>query len=250
MESQVFNNVKFAKAKTIARFNLFQKIAKPFQFLQVLVVCALVFLSLKHIPTVVRISGECWLKLSAYLFNYHVVFLTGNAIIVLLFVLCRQNEVSRNHTAAGDLFDDCVKHREVHQCLSSVSISNTENELIPPDGEEGGGGGDEVIEEKRILCTDYNINSVAKCDEVTMAIEKATWQIKRFQWMQSEKLKREITVKPLRKLRRSETENLRMTPIAGADIETLSNEEFQRTVQAFIYKHRRFFLEQKLAESK
>ncbi|KAL2498390.1 hypothetical protein Adt_23940 [Abeliophyllum distichum] len=246
MESQVFINVNFEKAKTIARFNLFQIIAKPFQFLQVLVVCALVFLSLKHIdiPTVVRILS----KRSAYLFNYHVVFLTWNAIIVLLFVLCRQNELSRNHSAAGDLFDDCVKHSEVHQCLSSVSISTTENELIPPDGEDG--GGDEGIEEKRILCTDYNINSVAKCDEVTMVIEKATWQIKRFQWKQSEKLKREIAVKPMRKLRRSETENIRMTPIAGADIETLSNEEFQRTVQAFIYKHRRFFLEQKLAESK
>ncbi|CAI9753421.1 unnamed protein product [Fraxinus pennsylvanica] len=238
MKSGVFSNAKFEKAKTIARFNSYRKIAKPFRFLQVSVVCALVFWSLTYIPTAVRISGEWLLKLCAYLFNYHVVFL--NAIILLIFVLCRQNEVSRNHSAAGDLVHDFVKHSEVHPRLSSVSIFVSENELIPPEMvvEEEGGGGDEDIEEKRILCTDYDPNSVANCDEITMAIEKATKEIKRFQRIQSPQ-----------KPQRSKTENLRMTPLVGAEIERLSNEEFQRTVQTFICRHHKLFLEQKLAES-
>lgn len=238
MKSGVFNNAKFEKAKTIARFNSFRKITEAFRFLHVSVVCVLVFWSLTHTPTAVRITGEWLLKQCAYLFNYHLVFL--NAIILLIFVLCRQNEVSRNHSAAGDLLHDYVEHSEVHPRLSSVSISVTENELIQPEMviEEQGGSGNEDIEEERILCADYDANSVAKCDEITMAIEKAAREIKRFQRIQS-----------LRKLRRSETNNSRMTPLVGAEIERLSNEEFQRTVQAFICKHRKLFLEQKLAES-
>lgn len=239
----VFDNVKFEKAKAIARFNRFRKINKIWQILEVFLFFALVSWSSKRVPAALRISGHFVLEISSYLLNHHVVFLIGNVIIILLFVLCRQNDAG-NVTGNGDFYDDYVKHSVAGKRSSSVSESERTTRPVMADAtavEVGGGG-----EEKHITVSPESMEK----DDVAVAIEIASRQIKKFQRTQSEKLKREIAVKPRRELRRSDTEKCWLvssgerqitgtTSFVGAEIDTLSSEDFQRAVDAFIQRSKK-----------
>ncbi|KAL0432405.1 UNVERIFIED_CONTAM: hypothetical protein Slati_2574800 [Sesamum latifolium] len=231
MEPRVFDDVKFEKEKAVARFNRFRRLVKLWQLLEVLVVFGLISWSSARVPAVLRITGGYFVEVSTYLFNHHVVFLIGNAIIVLLFMLCRQSD-DVSLSGSGDFYDDYVKYSEAAHRRETTTT-------LPDDmpAEESGS----VTGEKQIVLRADETKRIPQCDDVAAAIEKATRQINRFQRTQSEKLKQEIAVRPRRELRRSETENNRETVSSGpsdaSEIETLSNEEFRRRVDAFIDKH-------------
>ncbi|KAI3464925.1 hypothetical protein Pfo_021588 [Paulownia fortunei] len=238
MESPVFDIVRFEKEKAIARFNRFRRIAKLWQIFEVLVVLGLISWTSARVPAVLKLAAGYFVQFSTFLFNHHVVFLIGNAIIVLLVLLCRQND-SSNLSGGSDLYDEYVKHSEAaHQREPPLTPpSPTPDTAHSPSAE--GGSGDE--EKQIVVCTEETM-AIPQCDDVAAAIEKATRQIKRFQRTQSEKLKREIGVRPQPELRRSQTQNRRETVSSGersdaADMESLSSEEFRRTVDAFIDKH-------------
>ncbi|KAL0391956.1 UNVERIFIED_CONTAM: hypothetical protein Sradi_2418400 [Sesamum radiatum] len=226
----VFDNVKFEKEKAVARFNRFRRLVKLWQLFEVFVVFGLISWSSARVPAVLRIAGGYFVEVSTYLFNHHVVFLIGNAIIVLLFMLCRQND-DVSLSGSGDFYDDYVKYSEAAHRRETTTL------LEDMPAQESGS----VSGERQIVLRTDETNRIPQCDDVAAAIEKATRQINRFQRTQSEKLKQEIAVRPRRELRRSETENNRETvsssPSDASEIETLSNEEFQRRVDAFIDKH-------------
>lgn len=237
----MFDIVKFEKEKAIARFNCFRRIAKLWQFFEVLVVLGLISWSSVRVPAVFKAAVGYLVEFSTYLFNHHVVFLIGNAIIILLFLLCRRNDTV-NLSGGGDFYSDYVKHSE------AAAHQREPTELPPPfpapdtaySPSAEGGSGDE--EKQIVVCTEETMAIPPQCDDVAAAIEKATRQIKRFQRTQSEKLKREIGVTLQPELRRSETQNRRNSVSSGerfdaSDMESLSNEEFRRTVDAFIDKH-------------
>lgn len=231
MESQMFDNVKFEKEKAIARFNRFRRVVKLWQIFEVLVAFWLISWCSARAPAVLKVTGGYFVEFSTYLFNHHVVFLIGNAIIVLLLMLCRRNDVSLS--GGRDFYDDYVKYSEAaHQRERTLPPQpDTED---APDAESGSGD-----YEKQIVVRTEETKPISQCDDVAAAIEKATRQIKRFQRTQSEILKREIAVRPRPELRRSETENCRKeeSSLDAAEIETLSSEEFRRRVDAFIDKH-------------
>ncbi|KAI3767139.1 hypothetical protein L2E82_17226 [Cichorium intybus] len=91
------------------------------------------------------------------------------------------------------------------------------------------------------------------------AIKQAAKQIERFQRTQSAKLKREISMKPRRELRRSVTERRRSVEVQTGDrnssmtssetVERLSNEEFRLAVEAFISKQQSFLKQQTMVEN-
>ncbi|XP_073316003.1 uncharacterized protein [Primulina huaijiensis] len=235
MESMVFDNVRFEKEKAVARFNRFRRIVKLWQFIELLVVLGLVSWSSVRVPAVMKVAGGYFVEFSAYVFNHHVVFVIGNIIIVLLFVICRRNDELSLSGGGDGLYDDYVKHSEaVHQ--REHPTGNVE----PAVGEDAHAFGDD---EKQIVVCSEEIKANPHGDEVTTAIEEATRQIRRFQRTQSEKLKREIAVRPRLELRRSETEkyqrkeNPKTEYFEASEIDTLSSEEFRRTVEAFINKH-------------
>ncbi|KAL1534828.1 hypothetical protein AAHA92_30959 [Salvia divinorum] len=209
----MFDDVKFEKEKAVARFNRVRNLMRLRQIIEV----ASVFAAVSWCAPAVAISaGACLLDFSACLFNHHVAFLVGNAIIVLLYMLCRHSD---GGAPAADLYDDFVRYSEAARAPPPPEQSEEE---APAEIGDGGCDKEMVVDE---------------CDNVAEVIEKATRQIKRFQRNRSEMtLRREIAVRP--ELRRSETENRRKTvnPEA-AEIENLSSEEFQRRVDAFIDKH-------------
>ncbi|KAL6493093.1 hypothetical protein OROGR_032852 [Orobanche gracilis] len=231
--SQVFGIVRFEKEKTVAKLR---------QLFEAVVILGLVSWSTARVAAVARTATVYIVQLSTYLFNHHVVFLIGNSIIVLLFVLFRRNgAVDQAGATDGDLYGEYAKHGEAALRGEPALPSPREPACRPPSEEIGGGGS--RAEEKQIVVSAEETTVIGQCDDVASAIEKATRQIKRFQRTQSEKLRREIGARPQADLRRSESHNCRKLVSSGnqfavaADMERLSSEEFRRRVDAFIDEH-------------
>ncbi|KAA8528667.1 hypothetical protein F0562_036022 [Nyssa sinensis] len=211
------------------RYRRLRNIVKLLHVLEVCVAFTLFSWLSTRLPNAVRISGEYIPQLSGYLLNPHLVFLIGNAIIIALVALYRQNYAGKN--GGTDLFDDYIQNSE--RVASIVDI-----ETQPPLTQQT------TEHDKHIVCS---LNAVAQmhCDAVDTAIKQATKEIRRFQRTQSEKLKRDLRVKPHRELCRSETETHRRIVPARNElrissfnkVDTLSNEEFRRTIDAFILNH-------------
>ncbi|KAG6422658.1 hypothetical protein SASPL_113035 [Salvia splendens] len=192
--SETIDSLKFEKENAMLRFNRVRRVMKLLQ------IAAISWC----FPAVARTAAACL----THLCNQHAAFLFGNAIIMLLLVLCRQSR-----SGGDDLHDDYVRHSEIARALPPPEQTE-EPEAMPAEI----GGGDCG---KQIVVADETI-------------EKAARQMRRLQRNRSEISKRrEVKVRP--ELRRSETENRRET--VSSEIENLSNEEFQRKVDAFIDKH-------------
>uniref|UniRef100_A0A5B6YKT7 DUF4408 domain-containing protein n=1 Tax=Davidia involucrata TaxID=16924 RepID=A0A5B6YKT7_DAVIN len=240
MDSRDIDNVKFEKANAMIRYHRLRSIAKLLRVLEVCV--AFTFLSWSSIglPTAVRLSGEYILQLSVYLMNPHVVFLIGNAIIIALVALSRQNDAG-NNASSTDLYDEYIQNSDNRQRIASNCDTETPPPLPSPVTEET------AENDKQIVCLENAVTQM-QCDAVDTAIKQAAKEIRRFQRTQSEKLKRDLGVKPRRELCRSESETrLRIVPsgneltISSIDkVDTMSNEEFRLTIEAFIAKHQRF----------
>lgn len=259
-ELPVFDNVKYEKAKAIARYNRFRKITKFLQFVEVFVALILISWSSTKLPLVMKFSANLLLQLTGYIFKPHVVFLIGNAIIVSLFILCRENNAAHQNSGSGDIYDDYVRHSQAQTQQPKVSVSLDTDKTSPPPAEIKETTADSVIgidheETKEIVLCEP---SEEECDAVATAIESATKQIEKFQRTQSAKLKRDIAAKPHQgELRRSETVTERhrvvekqvMTSFESMD--SLSIEEFNLTVDNFIRRMKtpEFIMKQKLLEN-
>nr|GMD96733.1 uncharacterized protein LOC109179594 [Ipomoea batatas] len=208
-----FDTLKFEEG-TIGMFNRFLKAMKLMHFLELLFPLVL-------IPSAVKMSGEFVHELSVNLCNPHVVFLIGNAIIAVLFVLCR-------HTEALEAFDDSVRQGEIQPPADSCQV------YAPPPQPETAekiavkavAVGEEI---KQIVCSE-SVVPKQQSEEIFVALQMATKQIQKLHRTQSEKLKRETAFRSQKDLRRSQTE-LRLKAVSSsatgtmASVENLSNEE-------------------------
>ncbi|GER26548.1 N-(5'-phosphoribosyl)anthranilate isomerase [Striga asiatica] len=209
--SQAFDIVKMEKLKAITRYNLLRRFSVARHILELAALLAFISWSPAAARTAVRIS--------AHLLNHRLVFLVGNAIIALLFVLFR--------SAGGGgsvMNEDYVKHSEA-----------AAHQAPPPREVEGG------CEERRTVAARPEAEpGKPPGDDLAAAIERAAKQIRRFERTQSEKLRREIGARPRAALRRSESENRRAAAAGeggAVEMERLSSEEFRRTVDEFINRH-------------
>ncbi|CAA0822004.1 Unknown protein [Striga hermonthica] len=214
--SQAFDIVKMEKLKAIARYNLLYRFAAARHILELAALMALISWS----PAAARTAA----RISAHLLNHHLVFLVGNAIIALLFVLFR-SAAAAGGGVGGVMYKDYVKHSEAAAAA---------HQAPPPREAEGG------YEERRTVAARAEGEAgKPPGDDLAAAIERAARQIRRFERTQSEKLRREIGARPRAALRRSESENRRAAAgeEGAAEMERLSSEEFRRTVDEFINRH-------------
>lgn len=240
-----FDNVKAEKANAIARYRQFRNIAKLLQIIEVFVALTLLSWSWTRLPTAIKIASEYLFHFSVCLLNPHVVFLFGNAIVITLFVLSRHYQPGV-YSGTTDPYEEYVPNSE-----DFAAAPATNGESLP---EQTQTAKESTSEDKHA----ENAACKMQCEAVATAIEKATKQIQKFRRTQSEKLKCEIGVKPRPELRRSETERRqivvksdeRLRSVASLDkVESLSNEEFRLTIEAFIAKQQRFLWAQKMAEN-
>lgn len=242
MESHnlTIDTVKEEKANAMARYRRFRNFKKLLQLFELFVAVTLVSWSSTCLSAVVKLTGDFFLRFSLSVLNPHVVFLIGNAIIVALFFLSRQ--IGSDAAAATNLNDDVIEFsNSIVEIESPRLIDTARVEIESPPSIE-------ITVEKQIVCVE-NVASRTECEAVTNAIEKATKDIQKLERTQSERAWRRET--PKRELRRSESEVERTVIKCGETlekVESLSNEEFRQTVEAFIQKQQNFLRLQKMAE--
>ncbi|XP_076912275.1 uncharacterized protein LOC143570528 [Bidens hawaiensis] len=190
------DTIKAEKANALARYRMFSNTTKFFQLIELFVAVALISWSSTRLPLVIKFSSEYALAFSSYFTNQHVVFLVGNVIVVVCYMLSRDPD-SSTELESGSQYD-VVKYISNDKTTSSQVTETTET------------------------------------------------QIKRFQRTKSDKMKRRV---PVKELRRSVTEMKRSEDSRERSIqavENLSNEEFQIAVEAFIKKQQRLLKEQSM----
>ncbi|XP_045823487.1 uncharacterized protein LOC123916150 [Trifolium pratense] len=223
MESFSFN-LQAEKTNAILKHRKLQRVTTLLRLVEVCVVLVLISrLSLK-LPVAVRNSSEYLRDLSVFINSHYFVFLIGNVIIITLFAQSSGKNIPRE-----------TEHDDFYEKLVQKSVKYEEKERIIKDDSRKEG---DSIEKKKI-------------DDVEEKMKTKTGVKKGYCYRRCET---EILKKRRRVLQRCESENsgrksIEPAPVSSAEDEMvrisypedeMSNEEFRRTVEAFIAKNRRF----------
>ncbi|XP_004509287.1 uncharacterized protein [Cicer arietinum] len=214
------------KANAIQTHNLLPAISKTLRIFEIFIVLLLLTWTLTRLPLAVSISTAYLRNLAA---NPLFIFAVSNAIIAALLAQSGRfsNQNSDEHAGAGKLY------REFMNSRIAVSDRDQPPSVEPPP----------VTAE--VICHDKEVISETVPDrDAGVRSEFASYRRS-----QSEKWKGEAGKMQRRKqLRRSETEKLRETAKENLyPQDKLSNEEFQRAIDAFIAKQMRFLREESSA---
>ncbi|XP_047325133.1 uncharacterized protein LOC124928923 [Impatiens glandulifera] len=238
------SSIEEEKAKAISRNRRIQKFARIWWLVEVFVAIILL-LSFPLISLPISTNSFynfSFRRITGIILNPHINFIVGNAIIVVLFLLSRQNNVGGNEVSNESNLDS----NEETQTVSNVVEIETEFPSCPAAAAV-------VVEEEEEKIVDVEAKLV-HCEAVTNAIEDATKQIRRFERTQSEKLRRELRTKQRERFRRSESEiGVRRSSredesSSSSSVNDLSNEEFRRKIEKFIENEKNQIRAQRIAE--
>ncbi|KAL1217036.1 hypothetical protein V5N11_021386 [Cardamine amara subsp. amara] len=246
MDSIDFDNVKAEKAKALRRFNRFRRIGRFFRAAEICVALLFICWTFTRLPFAVQISGAFLRRIAGVISTPLFVFLLGNSIVVVLLT-----KSSDQKTAAASSAET-----EIYQAF----VRSVENRSMPSDEDLT----DEVVyDDKQVIVTDLNSNSNSNSnqivDENNEEIDSDTYtvtdQLKVYGRSKSDvsaKQSPEMVMK--RSLQRSETEKCREIEKKEEEKkkkkypeDKLSNEEFQKTIEAFIAKQLMFRRQESLA---
>lgn len=239
MDSIDFDNVKSEKAKALRRFNRFRRIGRFFRAAEVCVALLFVFWTFTRLPFAVQISRTFLRRIAAVISTPLFVFLLGNSIVVVLL------------TKSSDQTTTAASETEIYKAF----VRSVENRSKPSDEEI-------VYDDKQVIVTELNSNSKPnlKVDENIPQVESDRvsddeQKNKVYGRSKSDVSGKQGTNMKRRSLQRSETEK----KWCSREIENqkeddnnypeddLSNEEFQKTIEAFIAKQRLFRRQESLA---
>ncbi|KAK1407482.1 hypothetical protein QVD17_39098 [Tagetes erecta] len=172
---------------------------------------------------------------SPNLLNHHVIFLIGNVIIVVCFLLSRRSNEGNRSEKYNEKHNSSFQHGTIEDDFI-VELVTSKDEKPNKEG-----------------CYE---NVVVKATESETAMEVTIKQaVKKIEWFrrtQSEKLKREMSIEPRQELRRVSRSRLLVTTgdeRSSEMVEMMSNEEFQLVVETFILKQQRFLMQECMVES-
>ncbi|XP_030522919.1 uncharacterized protein LOC115735680 isoform X2 [Rhodamnia argentea] len=177
-----------------------------------------------QLPMAVKNSGEYFRGLKVVLVSPRFVFILGNVIIVTLFVKSGQFS-ARDSAIKNDLYDEFLEKSE-----KSRNSHQTETQF----------------QDKQIICEETSDDN--------KHVVHGDGAVKTYRRSQSENLHHVNRVKLQRVLRRSATEKCRESALCADNgklekssfpEDSLSNEEFRRTVEAFIARQQRSLREEK-----
>lgn len=236
MDAFDFDNLKTVKANALLRFRRLQNVAKLIRLLELC--AALIFLSWtsSRLPFLLTISGDYLQLLKLIILNPLFIFLLGNVIVLTL--LANSGQLITGQSSA------VIKSETNHYLEFTKNIENrikleSDNCHSVPEPEEI------VYQDKQIITVTSARNH--NTNELTLVTDQIV-----FRRSQSETLSNNIenSEKPCGKLQRSETEICRDFASSGGSsvelVDELSNEEFQRTIEAFIAKQLRSHKKEKV----
>ncbi|MFS7939158.1 hypothetical protein Hanom_Chr05g00448451 [Helianthus anomalus] len=232
------------KVNMLHRFKLYLNIANLLQLIELFIAVALIFWSSSRIVSVLNdlnLSGDNLLTFSSNLFNQHIVFLVGNVIIVACYMLSRRTEQVNRSEKLDEEYSP-LSHRKTTVDDGSIGDSVTVTVTVTPPSK--------VTEE---MCVEEKPNGEGRYENdvvitesetetaIEVAVKQAVKRIERFRRTESEKLKREMSVKPHRRSATAE----RLPEM----VEKMSNEEFRHAVETFILNQQRLLKLEGIDES-
>ncbi|KAJ0248875.1 hypothetical protein HA466_0159160 [Hirschfeldia incana] len=245
MDSIDIDNIKAEKANALRRF---QSIGFLFRIAEICAALLFVCWIFTSLPFAARIAGEFLRRLSSVVSTPLFMFFLGNSIVVALLTTTKSTVFFSGGGAEADIYHAYVR--------------SGENRVDSSDGELT--GETTVFDDKQMIGTetDLNLNSnlTARDEHATTGPEKditndhppppsTTKVYKRSKTEISAKQSPERVTIPT--LRRSETEKCRETVVSCGEVpfpeDNLTNEEFQKTIEAFIAKQLIFRRRESLA---
>lgn len=243
MEAWDFHDVKAEKASAMRRYNRIRSVAKLFRFAELGAGVVFVSWTFSRLPIALTLSRDYFRLLFGVVSSPLFVFFLCHVIIASLVLKSRRVASAHNKDGAVEakLCEELIENRGGGGGSGSSSKSQFGDDVISGVREE-----EEVVyQDKQIVSEVYSADPKADTDsesEFPKIIRRT----------RSEKFEREPKTE---KLRRSETEIGRKIISAGEDYppenmeaeDNLSNEEFQRTIEAFIEKQLKFRHQESLA---
>ncbi|KAJ0076585.1 hypothetical protein Patl1_36464 [Pistacia atlantica] len=217
MDSFEIKNIKLGKANGVAKKPQFRKIASLFRVIEICVLLVVVARIFAYLPLAVK-------DLTDVLVSTRFVFIIGNLIVVILFAKSGQFSAqdSTRKNPRKDYFEEFLEKGE--------KIQNTHRYEVK-------------YREKQSICA----------ENVVSEGTHTSFKSNSYRRSQSEKFKRVNSDKSCRELRRSATatEKCRKSTNSGDKSaknsypeDNMSNEEFRRTIEAFIARQQRFRMEE------
>ncbi|KAF3592159.1 hypothetical protein DY000_02026453 [Brassica cretica] len=234
MDSIDFDSVKAEKANALRRFQSIGLLLRITEICAALLFVCWIFTSL---PFAVRISGEFLRRLSSVVSTPLFMFVLTNSIVVAL--LTTKSTVFSGGGAEADIYRAFSRSGASH-------VSSSDGDLT---------GETIVLDDKEMIDTETDLNSSSNSNP-TVARDVTndhppppTKVYKRSKTEISAKQSPAMVTKPT--LRRSETEKCRETVASCEEVpfpeDNLTNEEFQKTIEAFIAKQLIFRRQESLA---
>ncbi|KAL6273980.1 hypothetical protein ACE6H2_024672 [Prunus campanulata] len=245
MKAWDFEDVKAEKASAMRRYNRLRSVAKLFRFAELGAGVVFVSWTFSRLPCALTLSRDYFRLLSGVVSSPLFVFFLCHVIIASLVFKSRHVAPAHNHDDAieAKLYEELIENGGGGS--GSSSKSQFGDDVISGVKEE-----EEVVyQDKQIVSEVNSADPKADTDSTSDSESEFPKIIRR---TRSEKFEREPKTA---KLRRSETEIGRNIMRAGEDYppenmeeeDNLSNEEFQRTIEAFIEKQLKFRHQESLA---
>lgn len=258
-----FDSLKSEKATAILRHDHFKSIAKLFRVLEIFL--GLVFFSWTstRLPFAVKISGEYFRQFISIIISPLFIFLICNVIVLILLFKAGNIFSGAHYTCSisssetvSEFYEGFIKNGE-----NSISLTDAISSPVPESVEIEYQDKQTIFEVSKGKTGISSANSSDVSSEVadrSPIIQETISELKTYGRSQSEHLDfiRDSVEKEENhgKLRRLGTEKCRKVANPGEVPEEtvyvfdeLSNEEFQKTIEAFIAKQIKFHQEEKLA---
>jgi hypothetical protein len=219
MDSFNFYDIKVEKANAMLKHRQLQKIANLFRVIEVCVVLLLISRLSMQLPLAVRNSGGYFRDLTVVLASPRFVFVVGNAIVITLFAKSGQFS-ARDSTRKTSGFDLCEEF-----------IKNTEkNQKVHPDETTG-------YLDKHATCVESTVKDYRRTQSYS---QNSTSRV-------CEKSRRVLRLSETQMFRSSSRSCEGLAKNSSPDDE-ISDEDFQRKVEAFIAQQQRFRREEEEEE--
>ncbi|XP_010444796.1 PREDICTED: uncharacterized protein LOC104727398 [Camelina sativa] len=249
MDSFDLDNVKAEKAKALRRFNRFRRIGSFFRAAEVCVALLLVFWTFTRLPFAVQISGAFLRRIAALVSTPLFVFLLGNSIVLVLLTKSSSDQTTASPAASTTNAETEIYEAFVRSVESRSKLSDDEDLAD-----------ETVYHDKQVIVThlnaDENITHV-QIDRPSSKVygrsksDVSAKQSSSPNIMKRGSLQRSKTDKCciVREIENQEEEEERDDNNNNDDPEEddMSNEEFQKTIEAFIAKERLFRRQESLA---
>ncbi|KAK1363552.1 putative TRNA--methyltransferase non-catalytic subunit trm6MTase subunit trm6 [Heracleum sosnowskyi] len=239
-----FDNMKTEKQNAMLRYRRLGNLTKLFRILELCLLLIFISWTSSRIPFLLKISKHYIRQLISIIISPLFIFVLSNVIVLTLLVKSGQfttKSPSSTEKSDTNLYSEFTNNIEIsansdaenHSVVSEEEVVYQDKEIV---------GEINTVESK--LCSD----SIA---EVKLQPENSILDEKVLHRSQSEDSKTEIWEKPGKELRQSEGEMCPKNETSGKSkaeiVEELSNEEFQRAIEAYIEKQLMFHKQEKFS---